>query len=143
MQALGEPLRSLFRAPVLGQTAGELFGRDLRLELGQLCVLVGEHAARLQLEQRGDQDQELAARVQVELAFLGEVLDERDDDRREVDLGERDLLPEDERQQQVERAFEGVEVQLELADGHRHGPEGIAAIGRGRAGWRVGMVSFW
>ena len=59
---------------------------------------------------------------------------------REVDLAERQLLAEDEREQQVERALERVEVQLELAhgDGHRRGgywryrtrPLGIAIVVR-------------
>ena len=83
--ALVEPLaqepRRLLRAPVLGEPARELLGRLLGLELGELGVLLREHRARLQLEQRADQDQELAARVEVELAPLGEMLDERDDDR--------------------------------------------------------------
>ena len=45
-------------------------------------------------------------------------------DLREVDLAQRQLLPQDERQQQVERPLERVEVELELADegrGHRAG----------------------
>src|SRR5690348_18225259 len=47
-----------------------------------------EHRACLQLEQRADQDQELAARVEVELALVGEMLDEGDDDCGEVDLAQ-------------------------------------------------------
>ena len=74
----------------------------------------------LELEQRGDEDEELAARVQVELVALGQALDERHDDRGHVDLGRLDRLLQEQRQQQVERALEGVEVQLEIADGTGH-----------------------
>src|SRR5207248_2427211 len=86
-------------------------------ELGELCLLLGEEAARLQLEERREEDEELAARLEVELVALGEPRDEGDDDLRQVELGERQLLAEDEREQEVERTLEGVEVELELADG--------------------------
>src|SRR5262249_24182732 len=91
-------------------------------ELGELGLLVGEEAGRLQFEERRDQDQELAARFEVELLALGEPLHERDDDLRQVELGERQLLAQDEREEQVELPFEGVEVELELAYRNRgHG----------------------
>ena len=120
VEPLAQELRRLLRAPVLGEPARELLRGLLRLELRELGVLLREHRARLQLEQRADQDQELAARVEVELALLGEALDERDDDRREIDLAERQLLAEHEREQEVERPLERVQVQLELADGDGH-----------------------
>ena len=120
-QPLGEPARGLLHPAVLGEPARELLGRLLRAELGELGLLVGEERAGLQLEQRRDQDEELAARLEVELLPLREPLDERDDDRGDVDLGEVELLAQDERQQQVERPFEGVQVQLELAHDHRGG----------------------
>ena len=94
---------------------------------------------RLQLEQRGDEDEELAARVQVELVALGQALDERHDDRGHVDLGRLDRLLQEQRQQQVERALEGVEVQLEIADGTGHaatlaaGPDAAAGDGSSSA----------
>ena len=37
----------------------------------------------------------------------------------DVDLGEVELLAQDEGQEQVEGAFEGVQIQLELAHDHR------------------------
>ena len=112
---------ALLRAAVLGEPARQLLGRLLGLELGELGLLVGEERARLQLEQRRDQDEELAARVEVELVALGEVLDEREHDLGEIDLAQRQLVAEDERQQEVERPLERVEVELELADeGRRH-----------------------
>src|SRR5262249_62115833 len=72
-----------------------------------------EEPAGLELEQRGDQDEELAARVEVELVALGEPGDESDHDLGEVELAERHLLAEDEREQEVERALERVEVEQE------------------------------
>ena len=134
LEPLAQELRRLLRAPVLGEPPRELLGRLLGLELGELGVLLGEHRARLQLEQRRDQDEELAAGVEVELAALGEVLDERDHDLGEVDLAERQLLAQHEREQQVERPLERVEVQLELADGDRHRAKANGASGRGPSG---------
>ena len=116
-EPLAQPRRRLLRAPVLGEPPRELLGGLLGLELGELGVLVGEEPARLQLEQRRDQDEELAARVEVELLPLGEPLEERDDDAREVDVAQVELLLEDEREQQVERPLERVEIELELPHG--------------------------
>ena len=65
--ALAEPARGLLHAPVLGETPRELLRGLLGLELGQLGALVGEEVTRLDLEQRGDQHEELAARVEVDL----------------------------------------------------------------------------
>src|SRR5207245_9906469 len=85
--------------------------------------------ARLQLEQRGDEHEELAARVEVEPPLGGEALGEGDHDRRHVDVEQAQLFLEDERQQQVERALEYVEVELEVAGEHRRGAS--ASCGRG------------
>ena len=78
----------------------------------------GKSAAGLQLEQRGDQNEELAAGLEIELVPLGEALDEGDHDRRHVDLGRLELLFQEQREQQVEGALERVEVQLEFAHNH-------------------------
>ena len=121
-----EPFGALLGAAVLGEPPCELLGRDLGLELGELGVLLGEERSRLELEQRGDEHEELAARVEVEPAALVQVLEKRDHDLGEVDLAQRELVAEDERQQQVERPLERVEVEVELADG-----EGFPLI-RGR-----------
>ena len=59
----------------------------------------------------------LRASMPLLLATLGETLDEAHDDARDVDVGELELLLQHERQQQVEGALEGVEVQLELTHG--------------------------
>src|SRR5205823_12902258 len=77
------------------------------------------------------EDEELSARIEVERLPLREPLDEADDDPGNVDVGQVHLLLQDERQEQVERAFEGVEVQLELAHDHDADPSGRS----GRAPW--------
>ena len=119
LEPLAQPAGGLLHPPVLGEPPRELLGRRLRLELGELGRLLGEEAARLQLEQRRDQDEELAARLEVELLALGEPLEEREHDPGHVDLPQLELVLQDERQQQVERAFERVEIELELPDDHR------------------------
>ena len=78
-----------------------------------------QHQPRLQLEQRGDQDEELGGRLEVELTGPLEVLDVREHDLREVDLEQVDLLLQHERQEQVERPVEDLEVEVERGDGHR------------------------
>ena len=118
-EALGEPGGRLLHSAVFGEAACELLGRLLRPEVGELCRFVREERARLELEQRGDEDEELAARLEVERLALGEQLHEGDDDRGDVDLGEVELLAQDEREQEVERPLEGVQIQLELAHDHR------------------------
>jgi hypothetical protein len=110
VQPLLQELRGLLRAAVLGEPASELLGRLLRLQLRELGLLLREHRTRLQLEQRRDQDQELAAGVEVELALRLEVLDEGDDDLGQLDVAQLQLLAEHERKQQVERPLERVEV---------------------------------
>ena len=115
-EPLCEPCRPVLGPAVLGEPPRQLLGGRLGLELGELGVLLREEAARLQLEQRGDEDEELAAGVEVEAVALGEMLDERDDDLCEIDLAEGKLVAEHERQQEIERPFERVEVEVELAD---------------------------
>ena len=65
--------------------------------------------------------EELAAGVEVDPLARGQVLDERHDDRGDVDLRGLQLLLEDERQEEVERPLERIEVQLEIANRRRHG----------------------
>src|SRR5262249_43515538 len=82
--------------------------------------LVGEQTTCLQLQERGEQHEELAARVEIELVPFCEPLDEGHHDRGHVDLGGIELLLEQQRQEKVERPFEGVEVQLEIVQAGRH-----------------------
>ena len=69
---------------------------------------------RLELQQRGDQHQELGRGLEIELAARLEVVEVGEDDVGELDLEQVDLLAQDQRQQQVERAREDLEVELEL-----------------------------
>ena len=126
-EPLEQPGGGLLHAPVLGEPARELLRGLLGLELVELGGLVGEERARLELEQRRDEDEELAARLEVELVPLGHALDEGEDDRRDVDLARLELLLQEQRQQEVERALEGVEVELELPDGRRQHARRLAA----------------
>ena len=116
-QPFREPLGRTLDPPVFLKAARQLL-RGLRrlevLELGRRR----EEAARLELEQRRDEHEELPARVQVELLALREPLDEREDDPRDVDLDQRQLLPQNEGQKQVEWPLERVEVEVELANTH-------------------------
>ena len=79
----------------------------------------GQHQPRLQLEQRRDQHQELGGGLEVELAGALEVLDVGQHHVGQVDLEQVDLLPQHERQQQVERALEDLEVEVDAGERHR------------------------
>src|SRR5207245_3226608 len=76
LEPLAQPRRRLLHPPVLGQPPSELLRRRLRLELRELGRLLREQPARLQLEQRRDEDEELAARVQAELVPRRQPLEE-------------------------------------------------------------------
>ena len=118
-QPFRQPARRLLHAPVLGQPPCQLLRGLLGLELGQLRGLVLEEPARLQLQQRRDEDEELTAGIQIQRVPLGEPLEEAHDDPGDVHVRKVDFLLEDERQQQVEGALEGVQVQVELTHDHR------------------------
>jgi hypothetical protein len=128
LEPLGEPLRSALDPPVLLEPPRQLLGRFGRLEILEVGF-AGEQPARLQLEQGRDQDEELAAGVQVELIPLGQALHEREHDPGDIHLAQRQLLPQNQGQEQVERALERVEVELELADAHR-GHNASSPVGR-------------
>ena len=136
-EALEEPGCGLLHAPVLREPSGELRRGLLGLELVELGRLVGEERARLELEQGRHENEELAARLQVELVTLSESLDECQDDGGDVDLPRLELFLQEQREEEVERPFEGVELELELADGRRlHGREASHAAGRVSAATR-------
>ena len=63
-----EPAGRLLHPPVLLQPAGELLGRLLRVEVAELDLLLTEQLPCLQLEQRPDENEELAAGVEVDRA---------------------------------------------------------------------------
>ena len=122
----GEPLHqpdgSLLHTSILGQAPSELLRRLFGLELTELGGFVREERACLQLEQRRDQHEELATHLEIELVPLGHELDEREDDDGDVDFAGLELLLQQKRQEQIERAFERVEVEVELTHrGRGHG----------------------
>ena len=88
----------------------------MRLDVEPLLVVRGQHQPRLQLEQRGDQDEELGGGLEVELTRALEVLDVGEHDLGEVDLEEVDLLLQHQRQEQVERPVEDLQVEVERGD---------------------------
>ena len=97
-----EPAGCLLDPTVLLESPRKLFGRLLGRELGKVHVLLRKELARLQFEQRGDEDEELAAGLQVGTLPLGQPLDEGDDDVGDVHVPKSELLADDERQQEVE-----------------------------------------
>ena len=113
-EQLGEVGGGVAVAAVLEHPREQLIRRLLGAELDQLLLRGRQQQPRLELEQRGDQDQELGRRLEVELALLLDVLEVGDHDLTELDLGERDLLAQDDGHQQVERPREDVEVEVEL-----------------------------
>src|SRR5262249_28457528 len=128
LQPLREPRGSVLHPSIGGEPPGKLLGSFFRLELRELERLLREEAASLELEQRSDQDEELPARGQVEAGPVLQPLAEREHDLRDIDLRKLELLAEHQRQQQVERPLEGVEVKLELT--HDHGRETSDVTGR-------------
>ena len=103
--------RGRAEAAVGGEALGQLLRGVLGVEALEVELLVREEPARLQLEQRGRQDQELAARLQVELVPLGQALDEGEDDLGDVDVSQLELLPQDEGEEEIEGPLECVEVE--------------------------------
>ena len=132
--ALGEVPAGAAEARVLQhpleQLLGRLGGREL-VELGQL--LAGQHQPRLELEQRGDQHQELGRGLEVELLAGLQVVQVGDDDVGQLDLEQVHVLAQDQREQQVERPREDVEVQLQSVHRGGHVPDRLGGGADGPA----------
>ena len=134
-QPLLEPERGGADAAVGGEPLGQLVGGLLGLEILEVG-LGAEELAGLQLEQRRDEHEELAAGLEVELVALGEPLDERGDDLGDGHVGQLELLPEDQRQEQVERALKGIKVERKVTnDDPGHAGDANRGDGRGPWGW--------
>ena len=128
-QRLVEDVGDPAPAPDVG--SGAEVRRLVGVEVQRVLALAEpEQRPHLQLEQPGHEHEELAAGLEVELPLLVQALDERQDDLRHVHVRQLELLPEDERQQQVERPLEGVQVEGKLTHGRRH----FRADASGRAG---------
>ena len=103
---------------VLEQTREQLVGRLAGVEIEPLLLLAREHQPRLELEQRSDQHEELGGGFQVQLTRALQMLDVGEHDVREVDLEQVDLLPENQRQEEVEGSVEDLEIEVERGDRH-------------------------
>ena len=100
-----------------GEQANEqLFGRLTGVQINLVDLLPGEQQPGLQLQQRRDQDQELGRRFEIKLAAALEMIDVGDHHIGQIDLQQIHLLAEDQRQQEIERSGEDVQIELELAD---------------------------
>ncbi len=118
---LGEPGGRALEALVLGEPRGELLGGGLGVELLLVVLRLGvDEQARLELAQCGDQQDELGERLEVDVGGLVHAVEVRQDDGDDRHLDELELLAQHERQQEVERAREGVEVEVELENGSVH-----------------------
>ena len=96
----------------------QLLGSRLGLDVELLFLLAEQHQARLQLKQRRDQHDEFGRRLELELAARFEVVEVCEHDLGELQLEQVDLFAQHQREQQVERAREEVEIQLEIGEGH-------------------------
>ena len=118
-EAAGEVLGRVPVAARLEHPREQLLGGLAGLEiLEQVRVVAGQHQPRLQLQQRRDQHQELGRDLEIELAARLEHVEVGDDDVGQLDLEQVDLLAQDERQEQVERTREDLEIELQLGDDH-------------------------
>ncbi len=128
-QARGQVVGGAAVAARLEHPRQQLLGGLAGLEIQQLLVVARQHEPRLELQQRGDQHEELRRDLEIELAARREVVEVGDDDLRELHLEQVDLLAQDERQQQVKRPGEDLEIELEGGSGH---PAQASAGGRRR-----------
>ncbi len=133
LEAVGQHLGRVAVAPVLEHPREQLLDRLLGFQVIELFLGAGQHQPRLQLQQGGDQDEELGRHLQLQLALALEVLDVGDDDLAQLQVEEADLLAQDDRHQQVERPGEDVEVEIEVEVGYGHCGE--SSLHRG-GGWR-------
>ena len=137
LEALAQPAGRAAVAGVGEHPRQQLVRRLGRHQLVELVdLLAGQHQARLQLQQRRDQHQELRRRLEVQLPLRLQVVDVGEHDVGEVHLEQIELLAQDQRQQQVEGAGEDVEVELERVDGGApHAARTLAAASDDHVVW--------
>ena len=145
VEPLAQPDRCVLHPPILGEAPRELLRRLLWLELESSASSSGKRWRAFSSSSAAIRT-ELAAGVEIELVALRESLDERDDDPGHVDLRGLDRVLEQQREKEIERALERIEVQLEIADGSGH-VETLAARsdaalrhGHRRPAWRRGLL---
>ena len=102
-QPRGEVLRGAPVALGLEHPGEQLLGGLAGLEVLQPVVLARQHEPRLELQQRGDQDEELGGDLELELAARVEVIEVGDHDLGELDFEQVDLLAQDQREEEIER----------------------------------------
>ena len=109
----------------------QLLGGLLGLDVQQLLLLAAQHQPRLQLQQSGDQHDELGRCLEIELAALLEMVEVCEHHVGERELQQVDLFAQDQRQQQVEGPAEDVQVEIEGGEAHRltvpAAPDGVPA----------------
>ena len=104
---------------VLRESCRQLLGGLLRI--GHVIDLVGrQQQPDLQLKQRSDQHEELARALEVDLTILLDLREVAQADVGDGNLTEIDDVAEDEREQEVERAGERLEVEIQLEGGGGH-----------------------
>src|SRR4029453_2995460 len=127
VQLVLEPPGGGPEAPVLGEPLGELAGGVVGGEIPEGPLLfLREEAACFQLEQGGDEDEKLA----VDLEVAAPLLQEREHDLDDFDVGELELFLQDERQKEDERPLDRMKVERKLSDG-AHRPNSMVSGGRG------------
>ena len=102
VEPVDEPGSRLLDAAVLREPTGRLRRGLGRIEILEIGLLAGEQRPGLQLQQRRHQDEELPQASEVELLALGQPLEEGEHDAGDVHLAQVELVPQDEREQQVE-----------------------------------------
>ena len=118
-QPVGQVLGRAAVAARLEHARQQLLGRLAGLEVEQLVLLARQHEPRLELQQGRDEQQELGGRLEIELAAALEEVEVAQDHVGQLDLEQVDLLAQDEREQQVERPGEDLEVELEVGNERR------------------------
>ena len=116
LEPIAQVLGRLAVAVVLEHAGEQLLGGLHRLDVEAVLLVRGQHQPRLQLQQRGDQHQELGGRLEVELARALEVLDVGQHHLGEVHLEQIDLLLQHQGEKQVERPVEDLQVKVERGD---------------------------
>ena len=117
-QPLVHPAGGRAVARVLEHPREQLVGRLLGRHVESVLLVARQHHARLELEQRRDQHEELGRGLQVQLASGLEVVDVGQDDLGQVDLEQVHLLAQYEREQQIERPLEDLQVEIERCQLH-------------------------
>src|SRR5207253_3764471 len=101
-EQLGEVRRGGPVAAGVEHPREQLLGCLLGLDVEQLLILAAQHQARLELEQRGDQHDELGGGFEVELAAAFQVVEVGEHHFGQLQLEQVDLFAQHQRQQQVE-----------------------------------------